>query len=143
MGVYDPRLCIVSFNGVPLSGFAKGTFIKATKRKPTVTLEELGPDGEGAFVVSGDLSYDIEITLQKSSPSNTLLSQWEQATAKGAPIVGSFAVEMLNTGSVFVGKETMVSVAPPFEAMGGDSMGTNVWKFVAKRGDEQQKGFSV
>ena len=142
MGVYDPRNRITSFNKVPISGYAPGTFLKITKRKATVVLEELGPDGEGAFVVSGDQSYDIELTLQASSPSNTLLSQWEQATAKNVPVIGPFTSEELSTGSSFVAQQVMITEGPPMEAMGGDKMGQVVWKFAAKRGEMIQKGFT-
>lgn len=142
MGVYDPRLSIFAFNGVPLSGFAPGTFIKITKRKPTVVLEEAGPDGEAAFVTSGDQTYDVELTLQKASPSNTILSQFRNATAKGVAVVGAITYEQLSTGTTFSGKQSMITEGPPMEEQGGDKMGQNVWKFAVKDGNEDIRGFT-
>jgi hypothetical protein len=143
MGAYNPINRITSFNGAPISGFAPGTFLKITRRKAAVVLEELGPDGEGAFVVSGDQSYDIEVTLQASSPSNDLLSQWLKATSDGAPVIGAFTSEELGTGSTFRAKQVMITEGPPMEGMGGDKMGTHVWKFAAKRGEMDLRGFST
>lgn len=142
MGVYDPRKVVVTFNNVPISGFAAGTFIKATRRKPLANLEELGADGEGAFVLTGDHSYDIELTLKRASPSNTILAQFARATAMGAPVVGPLSILDLATSARFDAEEVMVSMSPDFERGGGDSYGENVWKFVAKNGAEDQRGFA-
>lgn len=142
MGVYDPRGNIFAFNGVPISGFGPGACLKITKRKPTVVLEEAGPDGEAAFIVSGDQTYDVELTLQKASPSNTILSQFRNATSKGVPVTGSITYEQLSTGTTFSGKQAMITEGPPLEAESGDKMGQNVWKFVVKDGNEDLRGFT-
>ena len=134
MIVYNPRKFSCNFNGVPLSGFGGETFFKATKRNPIATLEDLGPDGEGAFVLSGDHSYDIELTLKKASPSNTILSQFATATEMGAPIVAAFTATDGSTGSNFTAEETILVEAPQLEGTGNNKLGDNVWKFVAKKG---------
>lgn len=140
MSVYDPTKVVVSWNGIPLSGFGTGTFITCTRRKKIATLEELGADGEGAFVLSGDHSYDIELTLKKAAKSNTQLTQFAKATANGAPVVASFSVEDLSFGALFSAEEVMLTESPPLAREGGEKLGDNVWKFVAKRGLETQPG---
>lgn len=140
MIAFDPRKFSCSFNGVPLSGFGGGTFFKATRRKPFGALEELGADGEGAFVLSGDHSYTIELTLKKSSPSNTQLSLWANATRMGAPVVGPFTAADANTGGRFDSEEAMLVESPAFEREGGDKFGDNVWKWHVKKGTESQPG---
>ena len=117
---FDPRKVVVSYNNVPLSGFASGTFISCTRRKPFGALEELGADGEGAFVLTGDHSYDIELTLKKSSPSNTILSQFAQATKMGAPVIGPFSVKDLSMNALFDAEEVMIVESPPWVREGGD-----------------------
>lgn len=138
---YDPRKVIITYNGVPLSGFSGGSFVTCTRRKPLARLEELGADGEGAFVLTGDHSYDIELQLKKSSPSNAILSQFAQAIALGAPLFGVFAVMDLSmVGAYFTAVETMITETPPFAREGGDKLGDNTWKFQAKSGVEFQPG---
>jgi len=137
---FDPRKVVVSFNNVPLSGFAGGTFISCNRRKPFGALEELGADGEGAFVLSGDHSYVIELTLKKASPSNTILSQFAKATTIGAPVVGPFNVQDLSMFALFDAEEVMLVESPPWVREGGDKLGDNVWKFHAKKGTEYQPG---
>jgi len=143
MIAFDPRKFVLSFNGVPISGFGAGTFFKATRRKPFAALEELGADGEGAFVLSGDHSYDVELTLKRASPSNTLLSQFANATRMGAPVVGSMSAKDMSTGGTFDSEEVIQTDMPPFEREGGGKLGENVWKFSAKKGVENQPGAST
>jgi len=133
----------VSWNNTPLSGFGTGTFISCTRRKPIGALEELGADGEGAFVLSGDHSYNIELTLKKSSPSNTLLSQFANATAGGAPVIGSFSVKDQGLNALFDAEEVMITESPAWVREGGDKLGENIWKFVTKKGIESQPGSST
>lgn len=143
MIAFDPRKFSCAFNGVPLSGFSSGDFFKATRRKAFGTLEELGADGEGAFVLSGDHSYMVELTLKKASPSNTQLSLWANATKMGAPVVGAFTASDSSVGARFDSEEAMLVEGPPFERSGGDKFGDNTWKWAVKKGVESQPGDST
>ena len=143
MTVFDPRKFSCSFNNVPLSGFGGGVFFKATRRKAFGALEELGADGEGAFVLSGDHSYVVEITFKKISPSNTILSQWGNATKMGAPVIGPLTGYDAGTGARFDSEDAMLVNGPPFEREGGEKYGDNVWTWHVKKGAESQPGSST
>jgi len=73
IGTYDAKQNIIVVGGVPIIGYADGTYI-------TVEIEEdsfsktVGADGYVARSKSNNNSADITITLLQSSPSNDYLS---------------------------------------------------------------------
>lgn len=70
---YDPDKVIVTFGGVPLSGYADGTFVNVERAEDAFTLS-VGADGETARTRNLNKSGTITITLMQSSASNDLLS---------------------------------------------------------------------
>lgn len=73
MKTYSPKKVLISFNGVPLSGFADGTFIEVDRASDTFKTE-VGSDGEGARTALADKSGTITVTLMQTSASNDVLS---------------------------------------------------------------------
>lgn len=70
---YDPQKIAVIFHGRPLSGFAKGTFVKVSRSADSFS-PYTGSDGEAARTASADDSGEIEVTLMQTSMSNDYLS---------------------------------------------------------------------
>ena len=70
---YDPNQVVVSFFGVPLSGFADGTFISIAPAADRFT-KAVGADGEVTRSKSSDRTSEATLTLQQSSLSNDVLS---------------------------------------------------------------------
>lgn len=73
MKQYDPKQVSIIVGGVPLSGFADGTFIRVGRRSPAWDLV-VGTDGEGTRAKSNDKSGYFEFDLMQSSVSNQTLS---------------------------------------------------------------------
>lgn len=73
MKTYDPKQVQIIVGGVPITGFADGTFVRVGHRNVAWELS-VGADGEGVRTKSNDESGFIEITLQQSSKSNQYLS---------------------------------------------------------------------
>lgn len=71
---YDPKRVIVTFGGVPIFGFADGSFVSVTAANDRFT-KKVGADGEVARVRGNDDTSEVTITLMATSPSNTYLSQ--------------------------------------------------------------------
>jgi hypothetical protein len=69
---YDPKSLYASFGGVPLTGFADGTFINIVGNAKFSSVT--GADGLTSRAKSVDDSYEITITLQQTSVSNDYLS---------------------------------------------------------------------
>jgi len=72
MATYDPQKVSLSVAGNTITGYAAGTFIKATRNEDGWMLT-IGADGGGARTRNANKSGRVEITLLASSPSNDVL----------------------------------------------------------------------
>jgi hypothetical protein len=70
---YDPSQVIIVFAGIPLSGFADGTFLSVEQNEDSFTLQ-IGTDGEGTRSKTNNRSGRVTFTLMQSSQANDLLS---------------------------------------------------------------------
>lgn len=70
---YDPGKVVVNVGGIPIEGFADGTFVNVERSSDTFT-KSTGADNRTTRIKQGDKSGTITITLSQSSPSNDVLS---------------------------------------------------------------------
>lgn len=70
---YDPGLVVLTVGGVPIKGFADGTFI-TVERTNDMYSKVTGADGIVSRAKSQDKSGSITITLAQTSSSNDVLS---------------------------------------------------------------------
>lgn len=70
---YDPRQVIITIGGVPMSGFADGTFVKVSRVSDSFS-KVSGADGIVSRSKTNDFSGSIELTVAQTSPSNDILS---------------------------------------------------------------------
>jgi hypothetical protein len=75
MGVknYDPAANVLVFAGIPISGFADGTYVSVEQNEDSYALT-VGADGEGCRSKTNNRSARVTVTLMQSSLSNDLLS---------------------------------------------------------------------
>jgi len=69
---YDPKLVLITFGGVPISGFADGTFLQVVRNSDMFT-SVTGADGQTSRAKSNDRSGMATMTLKQTSPSNDFL----------------------------------------------------------------------
>jgi hypothetical protein len=74
VGNYDPKKVIAIFGGVPLGGYADGTFLEVAPNDADGFKKVVGADGEVARAQSSDNTHQITFTLLQSSASNAYLS---------------------------------------------------------------------
>lgn len=82
---FDPASVVISIGGVPISGFADGTFLELTADDPQFT-KVVGSDGFTTRVKSNNYGGVLTITLAQSSPSNDVLTgflQLDRLTNRG------------------------------------------------------------
>lgn len=70
---YDPAQVIITVGGIPMSGFADGTFLLVDRDENAFT-KVTGADGTSTRVKSNNRSGTMTLTLKQSSPSNDILS---------------------------------------------------------------------
>jgi len=83
---YNPSKVLVIMNGVPLSGFADGTFINITQMNDGITTI-VGADGEIARAINTDRRCTVTVTLNQTSPGNEALS-------------GMYSIDLLTCGGI-------------------------------------------
>ncbi len=82
---YDPGQVVLTVGGVPINGFADGTFISVERSEDSFT-KTSGADGIVSRARSRDKSGEITITLAQTSPSNdvlTALNATDETTGAG------------------------------------------------------------
>jgi len=78
---YDPKKVVLSFGGIPISGYADGTFINVARESDSFT-KTSGADGVVSRAKSNDKSGMVTVTLAQTSPSNDILSSIAQLDEK-------------------------------------------------------------
>lgn len=83
--LYDPAQIIMTFLGVPIVGYADGTFVAVERADDAFTMQ-VGSSGEVARSRSQNRSGSITFTLMQTSASNDVLSEaaaQDEATGLG------------------------------------------------------------
>lgn len=75
---YDPADVSVIFDGVPMSGFAEGTFVSIASDADQWT-KEVGSDGHVSRTKANNRTATMTLTLMQGSPSNDVLSGYYAA----------------------------------------------------------------
>jgi hypothetical protein len=123
---YDPALVNVSFSGIPLSGFAPDTFLKATRSTDAFALK-IGAGGEAARALSRDRSGEVTLTLMATSQSNDLLSAIANADEQSGQGVGALFIKELNGTTLLMAESAWVKKMPDLER--GTDIATVEWVF--------------
>lgn len=127
--LYDPEYWKLVWNGIPITGFMTGTFLKVDRRTESVSLV-MGADGAGTFVVSHDKSAVIEFTLRREAAVNVLLSakmrDIEGGRRRG---IGPLLIEQTQTKSSTAAQFAALVKQPTME--GGTDFSPIVWQLLA------------
>lgn len=91
MKTYDPTKVTLSIAGIPIEGYAPGTFVKVDYDEDTFT-KQTGADAQTARTFNANLGGSAEITLQQSSKSNDALAALAALDRLNKTGVGAFLV---------------------------------------------------
>lgn len=119
---YNSARVLVLYGGVPLQGFAEGTFVEIAPMADRVT-SKAGADGEVARSIVPDKRHTVTITLQQTSPSNDVLSASAHADElSGGGLPAPLLVQDLSGRTVFATDVAWVARAPSltFSAESGE-----------------------
>lgn len=134
LSTYKVAQLIISFGGVPLKGFARGSSLLIVPNGDSFTLT-VGNDGEGVRSATGNDSHRMTITLQQTSKSNLYLStiHTQDKEADNGAGVGIFAASDLSGSSVFMASEAWI--VKPTEQGFEDESKDRVWIFETVKPD--------
>ena len=100
---YDPKKVILAIGGVPIGGYADGTFITFEKTEDAYSIHS-GADGEVARAKSNNRTGAFVITLAQTSDSNDVLSALAQLDERAnAGVVPALFKEIGGNTTVFSG----------------------------------------
>lgn len=123
---YDPKEVVITAGGLPIQGFAPGTFCVIAYAAEHWT-KEVGADGEVARARTNDDTGSITITLMKGSPSNAILQALAAADlATGAGVVPVTVTDLGGGGGV-VAPDAWIQKTPDLSF--GAENGTVEWVF--------------
>lgn len=123
---YDPKQVVVTFLGVPLQGFADGTFITITPSAERFT-KAVGADGEVARGKSNDNTSEVTLTLIQTSESNTYLSSVQLADRTTNAGAGPLSIADLQGQSLFFTESAWIRQEPDVEY--AKEVGERAWVF--------------
>jgi len=108
---YDPKKVIMTLGGVPITGYADGTFVQIDPNGDAFT-KKVGADGEVVREKSNDNTHTIQITLLQSSDSNRYL----QTVFKADKLTGRGMLPLsftdLNTMEAKFWPQAWISIEP-------------------------------
>lgn len=123
---YNPSRVVIIMNGLPMSGFADGTFLNVTMAADGV-VTQVGADGEIARAVNTDRRCTVTITLQQTSPSNAFLSGlFEMDTLTCGGTIGPILVQDLCGSTLFMAAQAWV--VKPADMEFAKEVGTRAWQ---------------
>lgn len=73
VGTYNPKQVILTIGGIPISGYAEGTFINVERDEDSFS-KYVGSDGEVSRARTNNNSGTLTLTLAQTSNSNLILS---------------------------------------------------------------------
>jgi hypothetical protein len=111
VGTYDPKKVILTLGGVPIGGYADGTFVQIDPNGETWA-KKVGADGEVSRSLSNDNTHTIQITLKQMSLSNTYLKTVMNADKLTGLGMLPFSFVDLSTGEAHFWPQTWVSTTP-------------------------------
>lgn len=124
-GTYAADKVIVIVGGIPVSGFADGTFVTA-KYEADRYIKKVGADGEVSRSKNADKSGTIEIVLSQTSASNDALSALFGLSAlAGIDPVVPVAVTDLSGRSLVAASKCWLKTSP--EVTFGREIGERTW----------------
>lgn len=124
-GTYAADKVIVIVGGIPVSGFADGTFVTA-KYEADRYIKKVGADGEVSRSKNADKSGTIELVLSQTSASNDALNAlFGLASLAGIDPVVPVAVTDLSGRSLVAASKCWLKTAP--EVTFGREIGERTW----------------
>ena len=121
---YDPKMVVVTFGTLPISGYADGTFIKI-KRSGDAFGKKKGAGGDVERVNKNQGDFEVSLTLQQTASANKELSAILAADQVSNAGVFPLTVKDLLGETLFYAPQAWIRVDP--EAEFGDDLNAREW----------------
>jgi hypothetical protein len=123
---YDSEKVIITFGGVPIGGYAEGTFVSVKASSDRYT-KKVGADGAIVRSRKHDGTHGVDLTLQKTSPSNTYLTTVVNMDKLANMGMMPLSITDLSGGSLHFWPQAWISKDPDVDY--GDEAANIAWHF--------------
>lgn len=123
---FDPKSVVVSIGGVPISGYADGTFLEVTADTQQFS-KITGSDGYTTRVKTNNYGGVITLTLSQSSPSNDVLSAFLSADRVSNAGVVPILIKDLSGTTVLFSATGWIQQFPDITF--GNTINNRAWAF--------------
>lgn len=137
---YDAKFVIITFNGVPITGFADGTFVSVAPSSDMYT-KVVGADGAVARSRSNDDTAEVTITLMQTSLSNDFLSTQMLLDRTLNAGKGALQIKDLQGTSLHFFQNAWIKSKPTIEY--AKDMSDRVWVFDTGQADIEVIGGNI
>jgi len=120
------------WNGIPISGFADGTYIEYGRRSDAFNLK-VGSGGYGARAATADKSGFVRFTLYQTAPENALLSAAAALDEASGDGVGALLMKDLGGLDTVTAESAWVKKMPDGEE--SNEVTNRVWELESDRLD--------
>lgn len=104
---YDPAYIACSVLGIPITGFADGTFVKAERNEDAFKIA-VGASGEVARARSRNMTGKVTFTIMASHPDNDLLSAASHLDELAGTGVGRVFIKDVNGTTLVLGANAWI-----------------------------------
>lgn len=123
---YDPGQVDINADGVDVSGYAKGQFVKVQRNADQAALS-VGADGESTVSLSQNRSGRVIVTLQQTSPLNDIFDA--HAEALEARTGGFFPLMVKDGNGTFLANTKKAWIVKRPDSEFADEAGNREWIF--------------
>jgi len=123
---YDPKGVVVTVGGIPISGYADGTFINISRQNDAYS-SVAGADGEVSRAKSNDKRGELVLTLLQTSLSNDVLSGIAQLDERSNSGVVPIMVKDMSGLTTFFSGSGWIRKVPDSEF--GKEISNREWAF--------------
>lgn len=120
VSTYDPAKVVVTFGGVPISGFADETFVSIKRSNGGAFAKKRGADGKVERINKGSYDFTVGITLQQTSSSNLTFDAAMKADMLSNSGKAPLSVTDLNGVTMLTAPEAWVNEDPSVD-LGSDT----------------------
>ena len=122
---YDPKLVIVTFGAIPITGFAEGTFVSIAGNGDRFEKSK-GADGTVDRVNKNANDYAVTITIKQTSLTNDLLSAVLNADLLSNTGKFPLTIKDLNGTALFFAPQAWIAKDPDDEY--SDTLSSREWR---------------
>ena len=123
---FDPKMVVITFGSIPISGYAEGTFV-SVNRSGDAFAKRKGAGGDVERINKNQGDFDVTVTLLQTTPTNKELSAVlaaDQVTNAG---VFPLTIKDLLGETLFFAPQAWIRKDPEWED--GDDLNSRAWIF--------------